>query len=97
MDLKRELLNDAGLGLVESDFDSHYSDLYVRAKPGVLAWLRDNYEFYGNVRTFVPEPGTSWNPDPNPLYSPVALDIPFANNAYFESKVAGLMEGASDV
>jgi len=74
MNVKQELL-DAGLGLTEEDFDSHESDLYVRCKHGVRLWLRENYEFYRSVRSFVSQIDTQlW------------LDIPFAHEAHWEAK-----------
>jgi hypothetical protein len=36
----KQTLLAAGLDLTEVDFDNHYSDLYVRAKPGVAEFLR---------------------------------------------------------
>lgn len=59
----------AALGLPDSDFGYHASDLYVIDSPGVREWLKANYQFYGNVRSFV---GSGpWDGKP-------CLDIPFA-------------------
>lgn len=40
------------LGLKESDFSKHQTDLYVRKKPEVENYL-ETYEFKGNVKEFV--------------------------------------------
>lgn len=66
-DLLTRLLS-AGLGLTKDDFDGHETDLYVRAKEGVSAWLEANYEWHKNVTPF-----RSSIP-PHDLW----LDIPFA-------------------
>ena len=67
MSLKQALLG-AGLGLVESDFDTHESDLYVLNKPGVWQWLQRNYNRCSQVTTFV---GLGdWD-------NKVAMEIPF--------------------
>ncbi len=68
MTLKQELLA-SGLGLVEDDFSNHASDLYVLAKPGVEAWLRKNYNFWVNVRSFTGN-GVGWQ-------GKRCFDIPF--------------------
>lgn len=44
MTLKQQLLI-AGLGLSETDFSTHESDLYVYARDGVWEWLQANYAF----------------------------------------------------
>lgn len=77
-DVKAELLA-AGLGLTEADFDTHESDLYVLAKPGVREWLKKNYHWWSNVTMFASNPECSWAGKP-------AFDIPFANLAFWERK-----------
>jgi hypothetical protein len=67
----QQRLMDANLGLAESDFGYHATDLYVLAKPGVREWLKKNYEFYSNVMGFRSNPECNWK-------GAVALDIPFA-------------------
>ena len=37
----------------DEDFDYHATDLYVRARPGVVQWLIENYEFWANVTLFI--------------------------------------------
>ena len=37
----------------DEDFDYHATDLYVRARPGVVQWLIKNYEFWSNVTLFI--------------------------------------------
>lgn len=36
----------------DDDFDYYATDLYVRARPGVVQWLVRNYEFWTNVTRF---------------------------------------------
>lgn len=67
--LQRDL--QAALGLSDSDFGHHASDLYVLDKPGVREWLKANYEWYSNVSSFVGAEGSDWA-------GKLALDIPFA-------------------
>ena len=45
-------LQDAGLQLTSEDFGYHATDLYVRARPGVVRWLVNNYEFWNIVTRF---------------------------------------------
>lgn len=45
-------LQDAGLQLTSADFDYYATDLYVRARPGVVRWLVHNYEFWNIVTQF---------------------------------------------
>ena len=37
----------------DDDFDRHETDLYVRSSPMLLSWLKENYEFFCNVSTFI--------------------------------------------
>lgn len=59
------------LGLPDSDFSYHATDLYVVARPGVKEWLREHYEFPRNVERFVGAKGSEWEGLP-------CFDIPFA-------------------
>lgn len=63
------------LGLSEADFAYHATDLYVVKKPLVMEWLKDNYEFFCNVKPFVSQKGSNWNGA-----GKICLDIPFAGN-----------------
>lgn len=76
MHLKEQLIA-AGLGLTEADFDVHESDLYVRNKPGVRAWLKENYKHYEIVSGFIGV--DKWAGE-------FILDIPFANGDYWDKK-----------
>ena len=70
----QQRLMDAGLGLTEDDFGTHYTDLYVVAKPGVREWLKENYEWFCNVTMFTGNPeATQWNGA-----GKLCFDIPFA-------------------
>ena len=73
--LKVRLL-EAALGLTESDFANHCSDLYVLNKPGVHDWLRSNHDFPQNITEFIGAEGSEWA-------GQRALDIPFAYTEYF--------------
>jgi hypothetical protein len=61
------------LGLADSDFAYHATDLYVLAKPGVHEWLKVNYAHFANVRGFMGAKGSAWA-------GQAAYDIPFAGN-----------------
>jgi hypothetical protein len=64
------------LPLQDSDFDYHATDLYVRARPGVVQWLIRNYEFWTNVTRFTSEVD---DPELKKLgVRELWLDIPFA-------------------
>lgn len=78
--LKTRLLN-AGLGLVEDDFATHYSDLYVVYTPQVRKWLKLNYEWFNNITYFNSQVGSNWNGA-----GKRCIDIPFANADYWEAK-----------
>lgn len=78
--LKDRLLN-ANLNLTEEDFATHYSDLYVVNKPMVYEWLRMNYQFFKNIEYFISQVGSNWNGA-----GKQCLDIPFANEEYFDKK-----------
>lgn len=71
--LKRRLLEAEDLALSEDDFSRHCSDLYVVNRPGVVNWLRLNYEFFTSVTSFVSPAGSDWNGAGR-----LCLDIPFA-------------------
>lgn len=74
--IKTELLN-AGLHLTDDDFGTHESDLYVLSRPGVVNWLKTNYQWWCNVTEFVGAAGTDWA-------GKIVLDLPFANTRYFD-------------
>lgn len=74
--LEQQLLN-AGLGLSDDDFATHYSSLYVLAKPGVGEWLKANYVHWGNVTMFTSNPDSEWD-------GQRAYDIPFANQSFWD-------------
>lgn len=78
MDLKTQLLA-AGLGLAETDFDTHQSDLYVRELPRVRKWLKDHYPHYCNVTSFVSQ-----------IDNKVWLDVPFANEDFWRHAEASV-------
>lgn len=63
------------LGLDDADFAYHATDLYVVSKPGVVNWLKANYEHFSNVQQFVSQKGSGWNGA-----GQICLDIPFAGN-----------------
>ncbi len=70
MTLKQEL--KAMLGLSESDFHNHESDLYVLYSPGVEKYLKENYEFWESVeKCYSNVKGQAW-------YKKSFFDIPFA-------------------
>jgi len=61
------------LGLADSDFDYHASDLYVRWSPEVEKWLKTHYEFYSNIERFY----SNALSEPDGI-SRLWFDIPFA-------------------
>lgn len=73
---------NADLGLVEDDFATHYSDLYVVSLPGVHEWLNANHEFPKNIKPFISQKGSNWNGQ-----GKLCFDIPFANAEYWEEKM----------
>lgn len=57
----------SALGLPDDAFDYHATDLYVKALPQVLQWLREHYPHFSNVVVFKSQlDGKAW------------LDVPFA-------------------
>jgi hypothetical protein len=69
-DLQEKL--QAALDLNDDDFGYHATDLYVLIKPGVIEWLKKNYQFFYNIRSFIGNEG-------HPTFGgKLALDIPFA-------------------
>lgn len=63
------------LDLPESNFDSHQSDLYVKYSPEVCNWLKENYQYWNNCKTFTSQiDKCKW------------LDIPFAYEEHFYEK-----------
>ena len=38
-------------------FDKHDTDLYVLDAPGMRDWLRDHYDYFGNVVPFISNEG----------------------------------------
>jgi len=81
MDLQKQLLR-AGLGLTDADFDHHASDLYVRAHPGVMGWLKNNYKWAKNVTLFWDDEGNKW------------LEVPFAYEPFWEHAENAVTEWA---
>lgn len=79
MNVKQRLL-DAHLGLVESDFHTYHSDLYVIDK-GVYEWLRENYEWFCNVKKFLASPQSDWT-------GIWCVEIPFANHEYWQQSLS---------
>jgi len=56
--------------LTDENFGHWATDLHVKHNVEIVKWLKENYEFYKNVRTFVSSiDGSFW------------LDIPFAANS----------------
>ena len=73
MSLEKELR--IKLGLTDSDFAYHESDLYVRDTPEVRAYLKKNYKFWRNVKGFTCQiEGVLW------------FDIPFANEKFWKDR-----------
>ncbi len=68
-------LREAFPNLTDNDFGYHATDLYVVAYPEVRAWLKDNYEYYCNITSFIGEGEPDWNG-----HKRLCLDIPFAGN-----------------
>jgi len=59
----------------DAETDHHEGDLYVKHTPDILAWLKENYDYFCNVTRFRSAiDGTTW------------LDIPFAYNPKVASK-----------
>ena len=76
MSLKQKLKE--ALSIPEIDFGNHCSDLYVVDQSGkVRKWLKENYEFYTNITSFVGAKGSDWE-------GKLCLDIPFS----FEKQIA---------
>jgi hypothetical protein len=75
--LKQRLL-EANLNLVEDDFATHYSNLYVVIVPGLIDWLKNNYEWFTNITYFTSQVGSNWNGA-----GKRCIDIPFANVEYY--------------
>lgn len=73
-------LREAFPGLSDNDFGYYATDLYVKAVPGIIEWLRENYRFFGNITLFIPQDGgKSLSPDLRALgITEVWLDVPFA-------------------
>lgn len=71
--------------LTDNDFSRHDSDLYVIDQDGsIRKWLKENYEFYTNVTTFIGN-GPSWE-------GKRCLDIPFAAfDEYMLTRVAPVL------
>ena len=73
MSVEQELRTN--LGLTDSDFAYHESDLYVRATPEVRAYLKENYQFWSIVTTFKCQiDGLMW------------FDIPFAHDKFWNKR-----------
>jgi hypothetical protein len=69
--------------MVDRDFASHYTDLYVVASPELMDWLKVNYEWHRQVTLFVSPKGSDWNGAGR-----TCLDIPFAHESRQESLVS---------
>lgn len=66
MTLKKKI--QAALNIPDEHFGNHESDLYVKYSLELDSWLRENYEFYGNITKFRNQiDHTTW------------MDIPFAH------------------
>jgi len=73
MDVKKEL--QKRFNLTDEHFDTHESDLYVKANLDIKEWLKANYEHYENISQFVSQiDETLW------------FEIPFANTEFWEKK-----------
>ena len=71
MDLRKELPKV----FPDVEFDNHESDLYVKVVPGLMEWLKENYQFYSNIERFTSQiDGTPW------------IDIPFADHQWWEKR-----------
>ncbi len=66
MDKTKSLKDNIALAFPDAEFDSHATDLYVKSTPEIIIFLKENYEFYGNIVSFrSTNDGSLW------------LDIPF--------------------
>lgn len=63
--LKQELKENCSL--IDSDFDRHETDLYVRKTEQVYNYLKNNYQFFRNIKQFNSQ-----------IDNKIWLDIPFA-------------------
>jgi len=61
------------LNLEDADFAYHATDLYVVSKPGVVIWLKANYQFFNQVTSFISPKDSEWNGA-----GKECLEIPFA-------------------
>ncbi len=57
--------------MLAEHFDSHATDLYVLYSKEVHQWLKDNYEFPGNIVISKSNPECTWA-------GAMLIDIPFA-------------------
>lgn len=74
-ELERQL-REAFPQLTDEDFDYHATDLYVRARPDVVKWLVNNYQFWKNITRFRCPVS---DPELNAIgVRELWLDIPFA-------------------
>jgi hypothetical protein len=72
----QQRIQDALPQMRDEDFDYHATDLYVRARPGLVRWLIQNYEFWTNVTRFTCKVN---DPELQRLgVRELWLDIPFA-------------------
>ena len=63
----KERIKAAFPDMTSEMFDRHETDLYVKEVPGLVGWLKKNYEFYSNIQRFTNQiDKTPW------------IDIPFA-------------------
>ena len=68
----QQQLQDA-LGLPDSAFAYHATNLYVLDLPGVKEWLTRNYKWANNITGFIGAKGSDWQ-------GKHAFDIPFAGH-----------------
>lgn len=79
MTLKKRLKE--ALSIPESDFSNHCSDLYLIYTPEREKWLKQNYEYWKNVRIcFSNIKGQDW-------YGKRFFDIPFAFTEDYQGKI----------
>lgn len=51
----------------DAEFGRHETDLYIKVVPGLIDWMKTNYEYFRNCEVFVSQlDGEKW------------LDVPFA-------------------
>ena len=68
-------LREAFPSLSDADFDYYATDLYVRGRPDVVKWLKENYQFYSQIQFFRPNVPDGVNAE-SP-FTTYWLDLPF--------------------